>query len=235
MIVAMARGLVLDFDGTILDTEGPLYRSWAELWEDHGHELALVHWQRFIGTDGGFDPWRELEQRVGGPLDRALEHRRRRRRDELVAREAVRPGIEGWLAAAQRLSVPVGIASSSPIGWVEPHLERLGLRHRFVCLVCCDAVTPAKPDPTSYRLACRRLGADPRRSVAVEDSAHGVSAAVGAGLFTVAIPHQWTAGSDLSPAHRVLSSLDQMRLVDALAEAERRPRTDALEGEARPV
>ena len=52
MIVSMASGLVLDFDGTILDTEGPLFRSWAELWEDHGHELALVHWQQFIGTDG---------------------------------------------------------------------------------------------------------------------------------------------------------------------------------------
>jgi len=243
MIVSMASGLVLDFDGTILDTEGPLFRSWAELWEDHGHELALVHWQQFIGTDGGFDPWRELEHRVGGPLDRALEHRRRHRRDELIARERLRPGIEAWLVDAERLKVPVGIASSSPISWVEPHLERLGLRRRFVCVVCCDAVTPAKPDPTSYRLACRGLGAAPELSVAVEDSAHGVSAAVGAGLFTVAIPHRWTAGSDLSSAHRVLSSLEEMSLAAALDAAGRRARPEhrgqetpaALEGRPGPV
>jgi HAD superfamily hydrolase (TIGR01509 family) len=218
----VTAGLVLDFDGTILDTEGPLYRSWAELWADQGHELALGHWQQFIGTDGGFDPWAELERRVGDSLDPALHHRRRFRRDELVALELVRPGVERWLADAERLGIPVAVASSSPIGWVEPHLERLGLRHRFLCLVCCDDQTPAKPDPTSYRLACRRLGADPAHSVAVEDSAHGIRAAVAAGLYTVAIPHRWTAGSDLSSADRVVVSLEELTLRDALASSRSR-------------
>ena len=64
--------LVLDFDGTILDTEAPLYRSWAELWADHGHQLALADWQRNIGGDDLFDPWIELEARLGRPLDAGL-------------------------------------------------------------------------------------------------------------------------------------------------------------------
>jgi HAD superfamily hydrolase (TIGR01509 family) len=214
--------LVLDFDGTILDTEGPLYRSWADLWSDHGHELALDHWQQYIGTDGGFDPWDALERLVGFPLDPAFRRGRRLRRDELLAREELRPGVERWLADAERLLIPVGVASSSPIDWVERHLERLGLRHRFTCLACCGESIPAKPDPTSYREACRLLKAEPSLSVAVEDSAHGVRAAVDAGLFTVAIPHQWTAGSDVSMADRVISSLEEMTLSEALASARER-------------
>lgn len=128
----------------------------------------------------------------------------------------------GWLEQADELGVPVGVASSSPPDWVEGHLDRLGLRSRFASLACCDGVVPAKPDPTSYRLACERLGADPRRSVAVEDSPAGVTAAVEAGLLTVAVPHGLTAGLDLSRADLVVTSLEDLTLTDLLDQAQRR-------------
>lgn len=214
--------LILDFDGTILDTEAPVYRSWAELWQEHGHELALARWQAVIGTDDTFDPWAALERLVGSPLAPSLQERRRRRRDELLAGHEPRPGVLGWLEQADELGVPVGVASSSPPDWVEGHLDRLGLRSRFASLACCDGVVPAKPDPTSYRLACERLGADPRRSVAVEDSPAGVSAAVEAGLLTIAVPHGLTAGLDLSRADLVVTSLEDLTLADLLDQARRR-------------
>lgn len=210
--------MVLDFDGTILDTEQPVYQSWAELWSDHGVELAVARWQTLIGTDAGFDPWAELERQVG-PLDPALRARRRARRDELQAAYLAREGILRWLDDADASGVPVAIASSSPLAWVEGHLARLGLTPRFALLVCRDEQVPAKPDPTSYREACLRLGADPRRSVAVEDSTYGVAAAVAAGLFTVAVPHALTAGLDLSAAHLVVPSLDLVDLADVLTAA----------------
>lgn len=214
------RCLVLDFDGTILDTEEPVYRSWAELWEVHGHELVLARWQAVIGTDDPFDPWGELEVLVGRPLDPALQVRRQARRDELLAGHGPRPGVTSWLEEAEELGVPVGIASSSPPAWVEGHLDRLGLRQRFTCLVCCDGVVPAKPDPTSYRLACERLAAAPSASVAVEDSPAGVAAASAAGLFTVAVPHGLTADLDLSAATLVVSTLEELALADVLERAE---------------
>jgi len=211
-------GLVLDFDGTILDTEEPVYRSWAELFVECGHELALGDWQAIIGTNG-FDPWSELERRCGEPLDPGLQEWRRARRDELQADHGPRPGVLTWLAVARRLGVPVGIASSSPPDWVNSHLESLGLRDDFTCIVCCDGVVPAKPDSTSYRLACEGLSVDPRRSVAVEDSPHGVAAAVGAGLFTVAVPHPLTADLDLSAADLLAASLEEVSLVEVMERA----------------
>jgi HAD superfamily hydrolase (TIGR01509 family) len=222
MLSMMHAGLVLDFDGTILDTEGPNYRSWAELWDDQGHQLELADWQQIIGTDGVFDPWDELERRVGGPLDPILGLRRQSRRDQLLKQEEVRPGIVAWLGEAEELGIPVGIASSSPNDWVEAHLESIGLRPRFACVVGRDERVPAKPDPSSYVLACQVLGADPTRSVAVEDSPHGVSAAVAAGLFTVVVPHQWTAGLDVSTADLVVSSLEVLTLSDVLGRAAER-------------
>jgi HAD superfamily hydrolase (TIGR01509 family) len=217
-----ASCVVFDFDGTILDTEEPLYLSWSELWAEHGHDLDQSFWQTLIGTDGGFDPWAALETRVGAPLDRAHLERRRLRRDGLIEERTVRPGVLEWLDGARRLEIPIGIASSSTIEWVAGHLGRLGLLDRFAALACCDDLIPAKPDPTSFRLACARLGADPRSSVAVEDSPHGVRAAVEAGLFTVAVPHGMTAGLDLSQADVVVPSLEALGLQDALHRASTR-------------
>ena len=209
--------LVLDFDGTILDTEEPLYRSWAELWADHGHRLERADWQRNIGGADLFDPWTELEARLGRPLDPGLNDRRRLRRDEIQAREPLRSGVVDWLAQADALGMPVAVASSSTHGWVDGRLQQLGIRDRFATLVCRSEEVPPKPEPTSYRVACARLGADPACSVAVEDSPNGVAAAVAAGLFTVAVPHPLTVDLDLSAAHLVVGSLDEVPLADALA------------------
>jgi putative hydrolase of the HAD superfamily len=215
--------LVLDFDGTILDTEESLYRAWAELWADHGQQLALADWQRSIGTDDGIDPGTELELLLGHPLDRSLHERQRARRDEILVRLGPRPGVLEWLSEAGDLNIPVGIASSSPLEWVDGHLLRLGLRSGFSCVVCRNDEIPAKPSPASYLVACERLGADPSRSVAVEDSPHGVAAAVAAGLFTVATPHGLTDRLDFSAADLVVGSLLDLSLSDALDRASVRP------------
>jgi HAD superfamily hydrolase (TIGR01509 family) len=225
---------VLDFDGTILDTEQPVYQSWAELWEEYGFELARARWQALIGTADVFDPWAELQRRVGSDLDPAQQARRVARRDELQAAYRPRDGVLDWLDQADRLELPVAIASSSPLGWVEGHLARLALADRFALLVCRDDLVPPKPDPTSYREACLQMGADPRWSVAVEDSGHGVEAAVTAGLFTVAVPHGLTADLDLSAADLVVPSLADLALADVVARARARPGTSDSSGAGSP-
>lgn len=212
--------LILDFDGTILDTEDSSYRATAELWAAHGEELPLARWQAIIGTQNAFDPVGELEARIGRTFSATEREALRARRLALLAEQVEpRPGVVAWLDEAEQLGLPVGIASSSPAAWVERHLARLRLRERFACLACCDDQIPAKPDPTSFRTACAQLGADAARSVAVEDSPHGVAAAVAAGLYTLAVPHRLTADLDLSAANMILASLEHVRLEDVLARA----------------
>lgn len=218
------QGLVLDFDGTILDTEHSNYWAWSEVWDAHGHRLTVAEWQRNIGTDDVFDPVVELEHRLGHPLDPAALEQRRIRRDELLAPATTLPGIRDWLAEAEHLGVPVGIASSSPVSWVEGHLERLGLSGHLACMVCRSEQVPAKPDPTVYRLACAELGCDPARSVAVEDSPHGATAAALAGLYTVVVPNGLTTDLEVPAADVRVDALDQLTLARTLEAADRRSR-----------
>ena len=63
------RALVFDFDGLILDTEEPVYRSWLEVYQAHGEELPFERWVQIVGsTTTGFHPQHHLEERLGRPL-----------------------------------------------------------------------------------------------------------------------------------------------------------------------
>ena len=211
----MTRALIFDFDGTIVDTETTLFQAYVEEYEAHGHVLDRDRWLSIIGTDDGWDPLEDLE-RLAGALHPDARDRRRARRDQLIDEAGIRPGVLEWLDEAEALGMPVGIASSSPIDWVERNLDRLGLLDRFACFACCNEVIPAKPDPTSYRLACETLHADPTRSIAVEDSPHGIAAAKGAGLYVVATPHDLTSALDLSAADLLVATLTEVSLGEVL-------------------
>jgi HAD superfamily hydrolase (TIGR01509 family) len=217
-------GIVFDFDGLILDTEGPVFTAWQEAFEAHGApRLTLDEWAKEIGTADGLDLVGLLRSRGTRPVDEAAMHARRRtRRDELLVGETTRPGVEAWLDEADTLGLPAAIASSSPRDWVEPHLERLGLRHRFVFIACFGDVSSegrivgGKPAPDTYLAACAAIGVAPAEALAIEDSPHGVSAAKAAGLWCVAVPHEITERLDLSHADLRLRSLADVTLQQAI-------------------
>jgi HAD superfamily hydrolase (TIGR01509 family) len=210
------RAIVFDFDGLILDTEGPVFHSWLETFEAAGVRLTLEEWSDTIGRANAGDPADLLAERTGQPLDEARRAARKARRDELLAAEAVLPGVHDWLEDARRLGLPIGVASSSEVDWVAGHLERLGLLDRFACLTCFDGVLQGKPAPDLYLAACESLGVAPADTLAVEDSGNGVTAAKAAGLKCVAVPHDLTRDHDLSGADILVQSLAELPLEEAM-------------------
>jgi beta-phosphoglucomutase-like phosphatase (HAD superfamily) len=102
----------------------------------------------------------------------------------------------------------LAIASSSPMEWVDPHVERLGLRHFFEQIVTADRVDAAKPAPDLYLRAVELLGVDPREVIALEDSPNGVAAAKAAGLYCIAVPGPMTRTLSFEAADAVLPSLE---------------------------
>ncbi|HSR25693.1 MAG TPA: HAD hydrolase-like protein, partial [Candidatus Eisenbacteria bacterium] len=135
----MVGALVFDFDGLIIDTEVPVFRAWAEVYERHGERLSPDFWASIIGYgDAHFDPMADLERRLGRPLDRAALHSaRRQRQTELTIELEILPGVREWRRDAAARSVRLGVASSSNRRWVTGHLERLGL-DGWDCVRCGD-------------------------------------------------------------------------------------------------
>ena len=75
---------------------------------------------------------------------------------------------------------------------MEGHLERLGILPMFDAVKTSDDVTYLKPDPELYLAAIHALNARPEETLAIEDSAHGVTAAKAAGLHCLAVPNPTT-------------------------------------------
>jgi HAD superfamily hydrolase (TIGR01509 family) len=215
----MIRALVFDFDGLILDTEGPDYRAWQEAFQSYGGDLPLSVWSQCIGRSADwFDPLEYLESHLGRPMDRAeLLRRQKERHRELVEAESILPGVDDYLREAGRLGLRIGLASSSSREWVLGHLGRLGLDGKCDCIRCWDDVERAKPAPDLYLAVLENLHVAPREAIALEDSPNGVAAAKAAGLWCVAVPNELTVELDLSLADLQLSSLAEMPLRQLLA------------------
>ena len=209
----LIRAIVFDFDGLILDTEEPIYRSWLEVYQAHGEELPFERWIQIVGsTTTGFHPQHHLEERLGRPLPQEVLDRRIDRRTELILAQAVLPGVVAHLDAARDMGLKLGVASSSTQEWVRGHLVRLGILDRFDCVRCRDDVEHAKPEPDLYLAVLACLGVDASDAIAIEDSPNGVTAAKRAGMRCVAIPNSITERLDLSQADLVLESLADLTL-----------------------
>ena len=206
--------VVFDFDGTIADTEMPVYESWRSIFEEHNCELPLSVWVQCVGSQhSGFDAFDHLVTMSGTALSRwAIEAEQHHRSWEMRQGMKPLPGVVSWLSEASARGLPCAVASSSPREWVETLLNGLGLMQYFRALACGDEVERTKPDPRIYQLAAERLDVTPQAAIAIEDSVNGVRSATAAGLLCVAVPNPITAALDFSEADFVCASLEEISL-----------------------
>ena len=213
-----AAAVVFDFDGTILDTETPVYEAWAEAYRFAGAEpIPLTIWLEHIGkADGhGLDVRAILCQQLGlDAVPAEVERHRQATRDELVHAEPLRDGVRTWIEEAARRGVALAVASSSSSTWVRPHLARLELDGYFPVVSCADPGIPGKPDPTVYRQACAGVQVETAAALAIEDSTHGVSAALAAGMRCIAAPGPFTRSMYFDHATVAVTSLGELDPTD---------------------
>jgi putative hydrolase of the HAD superfamily len=213
------RALLFDFDGTIWDSEGAVFKAYRRLYEEHGHELPVDRWTSGVGTLDGFDPAEELEALIGRELDDTAS-------DPWASLDDVdlRPGVRAYVDGARDRGIALGIVSSNSAEWIQRHLLRLGIADTWQAIVTADGDRSiAKPNPVLYRDALTRLGAAPADAIAIEDSPNGIAAAKAAGIFCLAVPNEVTERLDVSAADLVVRSLEELPLADLLALVERRP------------
>jgi HAD superfamily hydrolase (TIGR01509 family) len=213
------KALVFDFDGLILDTEGPVFQSWQELFKHYGYNLTLDDWQICIGSQEGTNIFfSNLGNKLDASFDMQAEAPKRLERElELIAAQPLLPGVLEYIQGATEMGLKLGVASSSPCKWVLGHLEERGIRDSFQCVLAADDVSLTKPDPGLYTTALRCLDVSPHQAIALEDSPNGVLAAKRAGMFCVAVTNPLTRQLQIEEADLQLNSLQEMPLKTLLA------------------
>ncbi|MFI1093771.1 HAD family hydrolase [Streptomyces sp. NPDC020917] len=216
---ALPAAVLLDMDGTLVDTEHLWWRAVEETARRLGYLPTDADLPEVLGRPVGYTA-RHLhrvsggaapEARIARELDAAFTAR--------VAEEVrPRPGALGLLARLQDAGVPAALVTASPRRVVDVVLRTLGADW-FALTVAAEDTARTKPAPDPYLRAAARLGVAPRDCVVVEDSPVGLAAALAAGCRAVAVPS--TVPIPEEPGVVVLDSLEDvdLLLLSALAAA----------------
>ena len=98
------------------------------------------------------------------------------------------PGVPAILDLFQQQGIPMAIASASPMHLIEAVLDRLNIRSYFTLWHSATLEKRNKPHPDVYLGTARKMGVDPHRCVAFEDSGNGLKSAYAAEMLTVSVP-----------------------------------------------
>ncbi|MGW7253311.1 HAD family hydrolase [Streptomyces sp. NPDC054834] len=204
------QAVLLDMDGTLVDTEGFWWDVEVEVFARLGHILD--------------ESWRHVV--VGGPMARSAGFLIEATGADVTLAELsvllndgfedrigrslpLMPGAARLLAELYEQQIPTALVSASHRRIIDRVLASLGPQH-FSLSIAGDEVSRTKPHPDPYLLAAAGLGADPARCAVVEDTATGVAAAEAAGCHVVAVP----SVAPIAPATRrtVVTSLEEVDL-----------------------
>jgi HAD superfamily hydrolase (TIGR01509 family) len=204
--------VVFDLDGVLIDSEHVWDEARQRLAEERGRRwpdrasrdmmgMSSPEWSRYMRDEVGIE---DEPEEISAEVVRRL---------EAIYREEL-PLFDGAVAAVERLAArwPLGLASSSNRELIDLVLERSGLDPYFRATVSSEEVARGKPVPDVYLEAARRLGVDPRRCAAVEDSENGIRAAKLAGMRVIALPNaRYPPAEDaLAQADDVIASLEEL-------------------------
>lgn len=184
------EAVIFDMDGVLFDTERLSVSCWLETAERMGLGDIREGAYGCIGlnrTDsrifirqlyGDAFPYDEFRANKTALFQKKIE------RDGLPVKKGARE-ILSWLKEA---GVKTAVASSTNTRTVTGHMERAGFLPYFQEIIGGDMVEHSKPRPDIYLMACRRLGVEPEKGAAIEDSPNGIKSAYTAGMLPIMVP-----------------------------------------------
>jgi len=183
-----ARAVLMDMDGTLVDSTAVAERLWSRWAVAHGldpeHVLSVVHGRRSQDSMALLLPDRSA-------ADHAADNR------EMIERETTEvdgiapiPGAPALLAALA--TAPHALVTSAVAGLAAARMDAAGLPMPEIA-VTAEKVAASKPDPEGFLTAAATLGVTAADCVVLEDSEAGVTAGLRAGMRVIGVGATATA------------------------------------------
>ena len=182
MDVSVVDAVLLDMDGTLVDSDAAVERAWTVWANEYGVEpaaaIAIAHGSPAESTVGHLLPELDAEA-IAVSAVRQLELQY----DDLS--DVMASGAHELLAVLARLGIPWAVVTSADARLAKARLGAAGITAPL--LVTFEDVTAGTPDPQGYLLAAEALGVAPGRCLVVEDAEPGLDAGRAAGAMTAAL------------------------------------------------
>jgi len=212
------RAVLLDLDGTLLDTAPDMALALNRLRADEGLDELPFEQIRPHVSHGAL---RLIRLAFGEPDPVRFEALRGRfldiYRSGLAIRTRLFDGFDEVLPAIEQAGMRWGIVTNKP-GWLtDPLLAALGLDRKSACVVSGDTLPERKPHPMQLLHAAALLGLEPRECVYLGDAERDVQAARNAGMIPLVAgfgylnegedPAAWQPDAVLGRPHELLDWL----------------------------
>ncbi len=182
MLSIVAGAVLLDMDGTLVDSTAVVERLWVEWSQAHDVDpvrtLGIIHGRQGHESMALLLPDRPHEHNVA-------ENGVMLKRETLELDGVVEiPGADALLA--QLAGSPHALVTSATRELAAIRMRAAGVRMPDVT-VCAEHVRVGKPDPEGFLTAARLLRLPPASCVVVEDSANGIEAGLAAGMRVIGV------------------------------------------------
>lgn len=181
--VAEVHALLIDMDGTLVDSDAVVERSWSRWAEANGIDpqavIAVCHGATADATITRFRP--DLSEAEVAAT--AQEHMEIETND--VEGVVPKPGALDLVAWLDSQAVPWAVVTNASRPLAQARLGAAGIS--APALVTVEEVPVGKPDPALYLLGAERLGVAVEHCLVVEDSGAGVAAGLAAGATVTAL------------------------------------------------
>ena len=180
----MPRIVVLDVDGTLMDTNYLHVEAWARAFEETGHRIPRVKIHKEVGKGSTLliNEFVDEEQTV-----EKVEELHSEIYGELQEHGHPLPGAKELISSLKERGYEVWFVTSAKDEELEHHMQELEAEGNIDGVVNSSAVENPKPAPDIFREALERAGVYPEETVAVGDAIWDVESAEGAGIRTVAV------------------------------------------------
>ncbi|MFC9128448.1 HAD-IA family hydrolase [Streptomyces sp. NPDC057099] len=180
--VLTARALLLDMDGTLVNSDAAVERVWRRWAERHGLDgdeiMKVVHGRQGYASMALLLPGRPMEQNYADNARMLAEETADT--DGVVAI----PGAPEFLASLRGL--PHALVTSADVPLSTARMAAAGLEQPEV-RVTAESVGASKPDPEGFLKGAAELGVAPADCVVFEDSGAGIAAGRAAGMTVVGV------------------------------------------------
>lgn len=187
-INAQISAVILDLDGTLLNTEVATKDVLKNFLGKYGKVLDMEKEDKRFGIT-------MKQAAVAIVMDYDLPLSPSQFLDEITPMYKERWPLAKPLPGANRLimhlykhQLPFALASNSLSGNIEEKISHRGWKEYFSVILGCDQVKAGKPAPYIFEEAAKRMGIDASCCLVIEDSLVGVEAAKAAKMKVVAVP-----------------------------------------------
>ncbi|WP_406108807.1 HAD family phosphatase [Streptomyces sp. NBC_01003] len=186
-----STAVVLDLDGTLVDSEPNYFEASRRTLAEHGvPDFTWQEHESYVGISTQ-ETIESLRRKYGiqAPVDALLTEMTTRYLALARAGTPVYPQMRKLVERLHEAGVPMAVASGSPLDAIDAVLSGTGLDAQLRIYVSADEVAHGKPAPDVFLEAARRLGVMPAHCTVMEDAIPGAAAAYAAGMRCIAIPY----------------------------------------------